>query len=225
MANPEHVEIVKQGKEAIKEWQREHPDQGLGLSGADLRNADLFEANLHKAKLHGANLSGANLSGATLAGADLAGADLTGANLSRADLFSTVLQDSTVREADFRSALVARTTFGDCDLSDTKNLDKVQHEGPSTIGIDTIYRSGGNIPEEFLRGAGVPETFITYARSLVGQAIQFYTCFISYASEDRSFAERLYADLRVKGVRCWYYPESSTWGRRVWEDIDRGIRI
>jgi hypothetical protein len=31
------------------------------------------------------------------------------------------------------------------------------HNGPSTIGIDTIYNSGGKIPEIFLRGAGVPK--------------------------------------------------------------------
>ena len=51
------------------------------------------------------------------------------------------------------------------------------HYGPSTIGIDTIYKSKGNIPEVFLRGRGVPEDFIVYMRSLVGRAIDFYSCF------------------------------------------------
>jgi len=31
---------------------------------------------------------------------------------------------------------------------------------PSGIGIDTLYKSQGVIPDEFLRGAGVPEDVI-----------------------------------------------------------------
>ena len=60
-------------------------------------------------------------------------------------------------------------------------------------GIDTIYRSRGQIPESFLRGAGVPDSFITYAKSLVGKPIEFYSCFISYSTADHAFAERLHA--------------------------------
>jgi hypothetical protein len=69
-----------------------------------------------------------------------------------------------------------------------KGLDSIRHEGPSTIGIDTIYRSHGNIPEAFLKGADVDNTFITYIRSLVGKPIEYYSCFISYSSKDDAFA-------------------------------------
>ena len=73
----------------------------------------------------------------------------------------------------------------------------MRHEGPSTIGVDTIYRSQGKIPEVFLRGAGLPDEFIDYIGSLVGRPIQFYSCFISYAGEDQEFAERLHDDLQA----------------------------
>ena len=53
------------------------------------------------------------------------------------------------------------------------------HIGPSFVGIETVYRSGGKIPEVFLRGAGVPEDFITYMRSLARAAFEFYSVFIS----------------------------------------------
>jgi TIR domain len=108
------------------------------------------------------------------------------------------------------------TIFGDIDLSTVKGLDTMQHEGPSTIGIDTIYRSKGNIPEAFLRGAGVPETFITNIRALVESMspINFYSCFISYSSKDQGFAERLYADLQSKDVRCWFAPHHMKTGTR-----------
>jgi hypothetical protein len=106
-----------------------------------------------------------------------------------------------------------------------KGLETVDHHGPSTIGIDTIYRSRGNIPEVFLKGAGVPDSFIDYMRSLVGSPIDFYSCFISYSSKDQEFAERLYADLQSKGVRCWYAPEDMKTGDEIRSRIDEAIRI
>ena len=114
--------------------------------------------------------------------------------------------------------------FGDNDLSTVKGLETVRHLGPSTVAIDTIYKSKGDIPEAFLRGAGVPEDFIVYMRSLVGKAIEFYSCFVSYSSKDADFAQRLYADLQAKDVRCWKFDENAKWGEPVWGEIDTAIR-
>ncbi len=175
------------------------------LSGADLTSTDLIEADLEEADLSEANLSEANLSGANLSGADLRGANLSGADLSFAE--------------------VGWTIFGDIDLSYVKELELVHHLGPSTIGIDTIYMSGGGIPEVFLRGAGVPENFITFMQSLTNAAFDFYSCFISYSSKDQSFVERLYADLQNKGVRCWYAPKDMKTGDRVRQTIFDQIRL
>jgi hypothetical protein len=97
--------------------------------------------------------------------------------------------------------------------------------GPSTIGIDTIYKSGGNIPEPFLRGCGLPDTFITFARSLVNSAIDYYSAFISYSSKNHDFAERIYADLQSKGVRCWFAPEDIKIGDRFRQSIDEAIHV
>ena len=91
--------------------------------------------------------------------ANLSGADLRGADLSWAKLSSTI--------------------FGDIDLRTVKGLKRVIHEGPSTIGIDTILKSQGEIPEEFLKGTGASDNFIEYARSLSQDPIKYYTSFIS----------------------------------------------
>src|SRR5208337_1050112 len=101
----------------------------------------------------------------------------------------------------------------------------IRHEGPSTIGIDTIYKSRGKIPEAFLRGAGVPDEFIDFISSMTRRAIEFYSCFISYSTRDQEFAERLHADLQAKGVRCWFAPEEMKAGRKVHEQIDEAIRL
>jgi hypothetical protein len=103
--------------------------------------------------------------------------------------------------------LRCRTVLADVDLSTAKGLETVRHEWPSTIGVDTIYRSQGKIPEVFLRGAGLPDDVHRLHRSIVyRRPIEFYSCFISYSGKDQEFADRLYADLQNKGVRCWFAP-------------------
>ena len=196
MANEEHLNILKQGVDTWNNWRKEHPGVRPDLSEADLHRADLSLADLSRANLIGADLSGANLIGASLSLADLSLADLSEAHLSGAIL----------RRAKLHQAQIGWTLFGDTNLSSVQGLDTVQHIGPSTIGIDIIYRSKGKIPEAFLRGAGVPENFIEDIGALTGKALEYYSCFISYSTKDQEFADRLYADLQTNGVRCWFAP-------------------
>jgi hypothetical protein len=124
-----------------------------------------------------------------------------------------------------RPKISESSSFGDTDLNQVRGLESLRHFAPSTIGIDTVYRSGGNLPELFLRKCGVPEGFIVYMRSLTVQPIQFYKSFISYSSKDQKFADRLYADLQDKGVRCWLGTEDLKIGDRIRVGIDEAIRV
>jgi uncharacterized protein YjbI with pentapeptide repeats len=255
MANPEHLKILERGVEAWNEWRRENAQVAPDLQEADLRGeslfgADLGGANLGRAKLGGAylvnaNLAAANLRGAALPVADLSTAELSGADLSEVNFNTATLRDASLDRADlcranllmanltgadlgaadFTRVRIGHTTFGDNDLSDVKGLETVVHGGPSTIGIDTIYKSKGKIPEVFLRGCGVPEDFILYMRSLVGKPIEFYSCFISYSSKDDDFAKRLHADLQAQNVRCWFAPEDLKIGDKFRMRIDEAIRL
>jgi hypothetical protein len=139
----------------------------------------------------------------------------------------TIFSHAKLGEADFTGAHLGWTTFGNNDLSEVKGLDAANHIGPSIIGVDTIYRSDGNIPEAFLRGCGMPDEFIVYARSLTTaqNPIQFYSCFISYSSKDEEFAERLHADLQANGVRVWFAPYDLPIGARIRPAIDESIRV
>lgn len=185
------------------------------LTNVDLSYSDLTYADLTEADLSNTNLVEANLSQANLNQTNFYWANLTGVNFTQADL----------RETDFTGASTSRTIFGDVDLSFSKRLDTIRHRGPSIVGIDTAYNSKGHIPEVFLRGAGVPDNFITYVKSLTGAAFEFYSCFISHSSKDQVFVERLYADLQAKGVRCWYAPEDLKIGEPFLLGIDQGIRL
>ncbi len=195
------------------------------LTEADFRGADLSDADFGAANLFRSDLSGTNLSRASLGGAKLFEADLSGASLCAADLFNTDLSRANLSGADLTNAIIGWTIFGDNDLSEVKGLETILHEGPSTVGIDTIYRSKGRIPGSFLRGCGIPDEFITYAKSLVTNPIQFYSCFISYSTKDQDFADRLYADLQNKGVRCWFAPHDIQSGRKLHEQIEEAIRL
>ena len=188
---------------------------GAILSGVDLNRAVLTDAELIETDLQGASLIGADLSGASLREANLLEAELEGTNFSNADLWN----------ADLDGARASRTIFSAVDLSETKGLETVRHDGPSCIGIDTIYASRGKIPEAFLRGCGVPDGFIAYIGSMVGRPIEYYSCFISYSTRDQEFADRLYADLQAKGVRCWFAPHDIKGGRKIHEQIDEAIRL
>ena len=200
------------------------------LSGANVVNADLSGANLSRADLSQANLSwadlsGADISGATLSWADLSWADLSGASLMHTVLTATNLCGGDLSRADFTKAHTRGTIFPNVDLRPAKGLETIEHGGPSTIGIDTIYKSRGKIPEVFLRGCGVPDEFIAYIGSMVGRPIEFYSCFISYSTKDQEFAERLHADLQAKGVRSWFAPHDIKGGRKLHEQIDEAIRL
>lgn len=205
------------------------------FSDSKLRRAKCVNAHLYKANLAWADLSdtsfiNANLAGAILTGAKLKRADLTLANLRGAELYSADLSgvrfdEANLRYANFSESSINSASFVDNDLSDTKGLDMVMHQGPSIISIGTIYLSKGIIPEIFLRGAGVPDNFITYMHSLTEQAIQFYSCFISYSHADKSFARRLHDALQGRGVRCWLDEHQMLPGHDIYDEVDRGIRL
>jgi TIR domain-containing protein/pentapeptide repeat protein len=240
VANPEHVELVRQGKEAIDAWHEEHPDERLDLSEADLSRGNLGRAYLNSADFSFADLREANLNGADLGFADLREADLTEthlngadfafANLHKAVFCRTILARTNFRSADLSGADFSEgkchlATFSDVDLSSAIGLESITHVGPSTIGIDTLYKSGGKIPEAFLRGCGVPENLITFLPSLLGKAVDFYSCFISYSHADKSFARRLRDGLQGRGIRCWLDEHQVLPGDDLYEQVDRGIRL
>ena len=253
MANEVHLQILRRGIEAWNRWRIENPNVqpdlkqarlintpnlikmnlrktdlsgaslvGVALIGADLRNADLGDADLCDAVLREADLSGAHFRRTYLGGADLSRATLV-----ETDFYEANLSGANLCGANFDKAFVGATKFGDNDLRQAIGLETVQHCGPSTIGIDTLYRSQGKIPEEFLRGCGVPEDFITYLPSLIGtmQPIQYQSCFISYSSQDDEFARRLHEKMRGEKLRVWFAPEDMQGGKKLIEQIDRAIQV
>jgi hypothetical protein len=191
------------------------------LTEADLSSTKLAYTNFTDSILIGAKLNWAHLGRTDFTGTDLTDADLTNSFMYRA-IFSGKLSG-----ADFTGATIALCYFNLLDLSNVKGLDAVKFMGPSAIDIQALYRSNGKISEAFLRGCGIPESFITQIPALIAsvEPIQFYSCFISYSSKDQEFTDRLYADLQNAGVRCWFAPEDLKIGDEFRNKIDESIRL
>lgn len=203
--------------------------EGANLTEAELSDANLEGADLRKADLEGTNLCRANLKEANLEEtnlfmANLTEAELSGANLTEAELFTTNLTSAILKNACFNRTVFYETIFANIDLSGVIGLEECNFYGPCTIDHRTLLQSS-NLPEAFLKGCGLPDELINYLPSLLGKAIDFYSCFISYSHEDEEFTKRLHADLQAKGVRCWYAPEDFRIGDKMRPKIDEVIRI
>lgn len=201
------------------------------LDGADLRHCDLVQARFGSARLHGTRFHGANLRKCVLYRADMTATDLTQCNLHRATLDGARLSGTDLQFAtfthcsfagtDFDGAIMGGTSITGGDLGKAVNLEGVVHTRKSSIGVDTLELSRGDLPAAFLRGCGVAERFMKVSadRSDPG----YCSAFISYSHEDKDFAERLFATLQAHGVRCWLDDHALAFGADIREEIDSGI--
>jgi hypothetical protein len=198
VANEEHVKRLLQGPEVWNEWRKAKRNVFPDLSRARLVEFGLTDFDLSDVDLRNAVLCGARLDYATLRLAHL-----DGANLSKAMLY--------------------QTDFIDVDLTGVIGLDTCIHGGPSVIDYRTLQY--GPLPPDFLYGVGLPNIFIKNLPSLLNQAPQYYSCFISYSTQDEEFAKRLHRDLKNKGVNCWFARHDLPIGAEILGGIDKGIRL
>lgn len=247
MANEQQLNLILGEHDAWNEWRARNPldkpdFRGADLSLFDFRGFGLADADFRSAIIRGARFEGAQLTAATFAGADASRANFKGAHLGNADFSTCDLSRASFYGASllganftganlfttaFRDARCRGTVFADVDLETTIGLAEINHVGPSSVSIDTLYRSSGNIPRLFLLGAGLPETLVDYIPSLVeaSAGIHFHSCFISYSHVDEPFARRLWVRMRGEGIRVWFAPEEMRGGSKLFDQIERAIHM
>jgi TIR domain/Pentapeptide repeats (8 copies) len=207
---------------------------GANLEGADLRGANASWAKFDGANLREAKLNGAQLSSATFGWSVVQGqsqshitsrhADLQKASLAETGLHWAVFDACVLGDTDVSRATIAKTYFLGVDLSGMCGLETCEYLTRSSVDYDTLLLSG-NVPLAFARGVGLPDRWIEYLPSLVGNPIDFHSVFVSYSTVDKDFADRLHADLQNNGVRCWFAPHDMTGGKKLHEQIDEAIRL
>ncbi len=137
---------------------------------------------------------------------------------------------------------MSNAILSNLDLSEVIGLADVVHDGPSTVGIDTLTLSKGKIPEVFLRGCGLSDADIEYAKLYNAeisndefidiqnrififrdrQALQISPLFISYNHEDSEFVNKIGDCLTQKGIRYWRDIHDLKAGR-IEKQIDHAI--
>lgn|ERR1044072_4968655 len=255
MKNEEHLKLLKKDTDSWNEWRESSREEKIDFSHANFRGMNLYGVDFSEVNLRQADFSNANVRSAIFDNADLTGARLVEVCLSRASFYQSKLRNvrflkadlsgAYMEEADFKYSTldevnfsfarldgvdftdtnIGWTTFGYTDLSTIKGLETVRHLGPSIVGVETLYKSQGQIPETFLRGVGLPDDFVTYAHSIVGKAIEFQSCFISYSHLDEEFTRRLYSEMRDADLRVWFAPEEIKGGCKLYEQIEHAIQL
>jgi len=217
MANPEHLQILRQGVETWNQWREQNwdiiPDiREANLSGANLQSANLVRANLVEANLDDANLvkadlteadlAGANLRGVTLLmtnlrGANLRGVDLRGVNLSGSDPFRVDLFRADLRGADLRGANLYWIDLSGANLpgADLRGADL---RGANLTGVDLhgIDLSGVN-----LRGASLHRANLAEA-NLAGASLNRANLEAALLLET-NFERANLAECSVYGASAW----------------------
>lgn len=203
----------------------------VDLSHADLRGANFREARLNHASFSFANLEEVRLDRARLVDAHLHGAHLKAAQMRRANLVSTNLGEASflradlqesyfhstdLRSADLSGARLGKNVWIHIDFSPVHGLETVVHTA-SAFRVDgrTFFRSQKHCPEAFWRQVGFAEEQKVVLQSRDRRCLAFPTCLLSYASEDRAFAEQLLRDLEARGVLCQAQPYEATTGKLI----------
>lgn len=192
MANPVHLEVLKQGIKVWNQWRETNililPDlSGANLSGIDLSEANLSEVNLIRANLNRAELIGArlrlanlieaNLKEANLFGADLSGAELNRVSLTEANLIGASLNGANLIGADLTGVNLIQASLSESDLS----------------GADL---SGANLKQADLRGANLSKASLSKANLMEADLIGAHLWQAGLKDADLTGANLWEADLR-----------------------------
>ena len=132
MANPRHLDILRQGVDVWNRWREENPEllpdlSNSNLSWAYLRAANLSGADLSQAKLRGANLREADFFIAELRAANLSGADLRAASLSETDLNGALLDRANLAQVTGLTQDQINEACGDQDTELPEGLQRPAH--------------------------------------------------------------------------------------------------
>ena len=204
MANMEHVQLARKGRDTVARWREENPGETLDLNaaymsharmpqvdlrGADMRDSDLMGAMLHRANLSGchmnpshlyrANLIQADLSKSLLNGANLRGANLSGADLTDADLDRAVLSDTNLTGAKLTGANLSRVNLVGANLTDA-DLTGANLNGASLVRVNLTNArfDGADLYESVFNSPVL--TGADFTNSIVGYTV-FQNCDLSQA--------------------------------------------
>ena len=200
----------------------------VSFSGAIIKDTSFRKSNLEESTFNYCNIQRAEFSDAILSKTRFSNTSVTSSSfwsaiLKNCFLDTSVFNDCEFSHADFTGSRFEVPSFAASMLRGCIGLDCV--EG-NAISIDrrSLELSPG-LPDAFLALSGFSNVIYDYLPSLGSFPLTYFSCFISYSSSDREFANKLYGDLRRNDVRCWYDQIDLRIGDRIRDEIDNAIHI
>lgn len=86
-----------------------------------------------------------------------------------------------------------------------------------------IHRRRPDIPLPTLPSPAIPSAATQTTQIPTQQSTHYATVFISYSSKDETFAQKLYDDLKARGVRVWFAPEDLPIGAKTRDTVHEQI--
>jgi hypothetical protein len=116
MANPKHVELLKQGVDVWNKWREENQDIRPNLCGVDIRKEQIKGTSLQVEGVNGAYLESINFSNTDLTSAHLEGCDASLSNFLGATLHGVHFNKACLHRANFERAFCRFSEFINADL-------------------------------------------------------------------------------------------------------------
>ena len=184
VANPEHLDLLRQGVEVWNAWRAKEPSVRPDLSGANLYGANLVGANLSDTDLRRASIQRVSLTGDVT---NLSRADFRWANLSDAHL-----DGANLREAKLQKANLAHTHLGSANLSKL-NLSGAVLDWASLVEAKLI---GTNLTRASLYGANLNRANFEGA-DLTGADLR------QASMVKTNLADAVLVDCSIFGISAW----------------------
>ena len=179
------------------DYKRQHRHRVL--DGINLDNCRFDGSNFQEVSLRNCSF---NYS--VLINVNFGKSDLTNVNFKNAFLNGANFTDAILDRANFKNAELGRTLFLNTNLSDVKGLDETKNVTGSEISFSTLTKSSFQVSEKFMRNAGVSLGLIEDLRRGKRIATKYSTCFLSYSSRNKEFAQKIYYSLLEAGVRVYW---------------------
>ena len=194
------------------------------LYNAELKNVNFEQSTIKQFKFYFSFMNNCKFYGTDIYNSDFEMGNIQDTSFENSELLDDRFVGFGLHNIEFRNARIGGLSFLGILLTKPNNLESVNHQSGSYFDVNSLIECSGLLPQVFLRGIGINEKIIEYLPSLSGDAIQFYSCFISY-SKDQVFADRIHNDLQNKGIRCWLYTENIKIGDKFRDKIYEAIRL
>jgi hypothetical protein len=222
-----HSKLVPVISQTVIESMPKTSFDNYNLSGGSLACRKIYGHSFNATNLRDVDAKSSEFDRCKFVNADLRNAgffdsDFLFCKFHDCSMQGTYFVRALLRHCEFKRCKLDLSEFGETDFLNVNfegstGLSSSRHELPSYIDTGTL---GQKLPLSFLRGVGLSEKQIQ-ARSIKGA--DYYSCFISFSTQDQQFANKIHRDLQDEGVRCWFAPHDLPVGAATADEIDYQI--